>query len=385
MKMKRTLLILVLAILVIGFTPLAVRSSPPPIPMTVYGTVFIQRPGGLATAPGGLYVYAEFSNTTKISNATTDSDGSYALAVTGPPDGTSFDVWVQSVNITRLTLQYYGVLPLNLTVTDVEPPTITPISPTSGATVTSPVWINATLSDNLALDTTTLTLALNTTIITPTYNPATGLLYYQTGTLTSGLYTINITVMDLAQNLATRTWNFTIASTLPNLQLKRVSGWYWVSDTTITSVAAGDVDGDGSVEIVTGGYYYDGTRDVAQLSVWNGSTLALKQVLGWYWVGNTTINSVAIGDVDGDSHMEIVTGGWYYNGVNKIALLHVWNGTTLALKNVKVWSWVGDTCINSVAAGDVDGDGSVEIVTGGYYYDGTRDVAQLTVWTITSG
>ena len=33
---------------------------------------------------------------------------------------------------------------------------------------------------------------------------------------------------------------------------------------------------------------------------------------------------------------------------------------------------------------DVDGDGAVEIVTGGDYYDGTRRIAQLSVWTIAS-
>ena len=35
--------------------------------------------------------------------------------------------------------------------------------------------------------------------------------------------------------------------------------------------------------------------------------------------------------------------------------------------NVKTWYWTDDTIIKSVAAGDVDGDGNVEMVTGGYY------------------
>jgi hypothetical protein len=36
--------------------------------------------------------------------------------------------------------------------------------------------------------------------------------------------------------------------------------------------------------------------------------------------------------------------------------------------------------INSVAVGDVDGDSQVEIVTGGKYDDGVRDIAQLCIW-----
>ncbi len=44
--------------------------------------------------------------------------------------------------------------------------------------------------------------------------------------------------------------------------------WYWTSNTGIESVAIGDVNGDGNTEIVTGGYYNDGTRMNSQLCVW---------------------------------------------------------------------------------------------------------------------
>ena len=50
---------------------------------------------------------------------------------------------------------------------------------------------------------------------------------------------------------------------------------------------------------------------------------------------------------------------------------------TLALENVKAWYWTGNTVINSVAVGDVDGDGQVEIVTGGYYYDGVTQYCSI--------
>ena len=166
----------------------------------------------------------------------------------------------------------------------------------------------------------------------------------------------------------------------PTLAVQGSKTWYWTSATTINSVAVGDVNGDEQKETVTGGTFYDGTRNIAQLIVWNSSSLTPERLITWYWTANTTINSVALGDVDGDGQTEIVTGGSYFDGSRQIAQLCVWNGATLALENVKTWYWTGSTVINSVALGDVDNDGQVEIVTGGYYNDGVRNIAQLVVW-----
>lgn len=165
-----------------------------------------------------------------------------------------------------------------------------------------------------------------------------------------------------------------------SLTVKRLTTWYWTGNTNIMSVAAGDVDGDAQVEIVTGGYYNDSMRNVAQLVVWAGSDLSVKRLTTWYWTGNTEILSVAIGDVDADAQTEIVTGGIYNDSARNVAQLVVWNGANLAVDRLTTWCWTGNTAINSVALGDVDADGQTEIVTGGRYNDGTRDVAQLVVW-----
>ena len=161
---------------------------------------------------------------------------------------------------------------------------------------------------------------------------------------------------------------------------QNAASWFWTSDTNASAIATGDVNGDGKPEIVTVGWFNDGTRANAQLAVWNASTLALENVMTWFWGTGTQISSVAIGDVNGDGNMEIVTGGSYFDGTNWNSQLVVWNGQTLGLINVVTWHWTGDTEISSVAVANITGTTGLSIVTGGAYNDGTRWNAQLAVW-----
>lgn len=79
-----------------------------------------------------------------------------------------------------------------------------------------------------------------------------------------------------------------------------------------------DVDGDGKNEIVTSGisaasgsFYYTNKPEMAQLRVWkwDGTTLTLKQSNDWYIDEGATAWNVATGDVDRDGTVEIVTVG----------------------------------------------------------------------------
>lgn len=163
----------------------------------------------------------------------------------------------------------------------------------------------------------------------------------------------------------------------PEISIDGTQSWCWTDYTDVEAVCYGDVDDDGQPEIVSGGCFEFGK---AQLAVWDADTLAFENVCSWYWGGSTFIRSVAIGDVDADGDTEIITGGHFAVGSQYVAQLCVWNGETLELENVKVWQWTATTHINSIAVVDIDNDGSLEIITGGFYRDGTFANAQLCVW-----
>jgi len=158
------------------------------------------------------------------------------------------------------------------------------------------------------------------------------------------------------------------------------TSWFWISDTSITSVAFGDVNGDGQTEIVTAGYYNDGVRFNAQLTVWNAFTMVGQQVMNWYWTGDTQITSVALANITGGRGLDIITGGAFFDGARWNGQLAIWNGTTLAGEKVMNWYWTGDTMISSVAVANVSGGTGLDVIVGGAFFDGTRWNAQLTVW-----
>ena len=190
------------------------------------------------------------------------------------------------------------------------------------------------------------------------------------------------------------------------LSLSQSMEWGASAESYAYSVFANDLDGDGNVEIVTGGYDNDLTNSSGQLRVWswNGEQLSLKTNEEWRLVddvygvtisglpmGNTVINNVKIGDVDSDGVKEIITGGWAYDGEKFNGQLKIWNwdGNVFSLEKSHEWISEDITEIKSISLNDVDNDGDVEIVTCGLTsvygsFNNTEsepDHAQLRVWS----
>jgi fibronectin-binding autotransporter adhesin len=118
------------------------------------------------------------------------------------------------------------------------------------------------------------------------------------------------------------------------------------------TVAAGDVNGDGRADIVTGT-----TDSPNHVKVFDGSTLGLRASFFAY-PGAPIGVRVATGDVDGDGRADIITGA-----ASSATHVKVFRGTDLGLLR-SYFAYSGVAAGVWVAGGDVDGDGLAEVVTG---------------------
>lgn len=186
-----------------------------------------------------------------------------------------------------------------------------------------------------------------------------------------------------------------------NEEWRLVEGVYGVTisgnpmgNTIVNNVKVDDVDGDGTPEIVTGGWTYDGEKFNAQLRIWNwnGHALNLEKSFEWITEDITEVKAISLNDVDGDGNVDIVTSGLtsVYGSFKNVestpdaAQLRVWswNGNTLTLKQTKDWT-IGEGVVAwNVATGDVDEDGTVEIVTVGCMAESNLCDPDLRIWSI---
>jgi hypothetical protein len=125
-------------------------------------------------------------------------------------------------------------------------------------------------------------------------------------------------------------------------------------------VAAGDVNGDGLADIVTGA----GAGGGPNVRVFNGATSGFTSMLANFFAYPPTFRggvTVAAGDLNGDGRADIVTGAGPGGGPH----VQVFDGTNIlnVLKSFFAYdsSFTGGV---SVGCGDVNGDSKPDIVTG---------------------
>jgi uncharacterized protein YkwD len=121
-------------------------------------------------------------------------------------------------------------------------------------------------------------------------------------------------------------------------------------------LAVGDVNSDGRADIITGTGFGGGPL----VKVWNGSTGALIAGLYAYDTGFRGGVSVAAGDVNGDGRSDVVTGAGVGGGPH-VKVFDAGNGSLLRSSIAFDANFRGGV---SVAAGDLNGDGKDDVLVG---------------------
>lgn len=179
--------------------------------------------------------------------------------------------------------------------------------------------------------------------------------------------------------------------------LNRKTAVYWpnpleaVNETKFFGLAIGDVDNDGTNEIVTVGYRNSTSLGEqgfhGALTIWNvtGSDMILEARYEWMTGKETTWKSVAIEDVDGDGTLEIVITGDFLDKMlgHTCSMLKIctWDGTSLNWEASTQWYTYLDTYAVDIATGDLDSDGTPEIITIGYCEGAEGYNAQIRIWS----
>jgi parallel beta-helix repeat protein len=170
-----------------------------------------------------------------------------------------------------------------------------------------------------------------------------------------------------------RIYNYTSMT----LTVENTTYFYKNSITEIFGLDIGDVDRDGHPEIVTSGNWYDGTRDNLHVRVWNYSAnkLTLQHEYSDYIAGHASLLTVIVKDVDRDEEPEIIGVGFMNDGVldRGYRVVLDYNSSTGYFRKEAEKLWEKDDSVrdgdfsDAAKIADVDGNGALDLVSGGRY------------------
>lgn len=159
-----------------------------------------------------------------------------------------------------------------------------------------------------------------------------------------------------------------------NVTLKSEAKWPGL----LISLFAGDIDEDNTVEIITFSTSRSDTGNYGSIRIWHliNGDLTLQTEIDCNRLGA----AVFVGDADNDGENEIVS--VVQNVASDVPELVLWNyqDNTLTLDKTQLLDVADVTRANSVYVSDLDNDGKQEVVIGGYSDKLDESKGQLTIW-----
>jgi len=160
-----------------------------------------------------------------------------------------------------------------------------------------------------------------------------------------------------------------------SITTEHVERWATSDDTGgVERIATGDVDSDGDIEIITGGFTgVHGRLGELRIMTWDGNIFNLEHSETWNRNGNHHSPGVYVYDVDKDGTTEIITvGGYRIDTTTSVsrAQLQIWNWDGVNLSNECWWEDTPEgqpSWIYGMYPYDIDGDNDIELLLGGYY------------------
>jgi len=158
-------------------------------------------------------------------------------------------------------------------------------------------------------------------------------------------------------------------------------------ETRLYSGGVADLDGDGALELVAGGFSAEDKGHRSTLLVYRQSGDSWTPVTegGWDDGNGSTIRNVQIADVDGDGKLDIVVlgkvGSTSHEVKARLAVLDLDAGKLVKRAEIE-WQNGQYTHGYGLAIADLDGDKKPEIVTGGFQFDGTNETGYIRVWSM---
>jgi len=134
--------------------------------------------------------------------------------------------------------------------------------------------------------------------------------------------------------------------------------WTFDSDLDVAHVETADLNGDLIPDVIVGEYSSDYYGEISEVYAINGVT----GIELWHYTINDGIRSMTIGDINNDGIPDVIAGASYNSSSTPDGYVHAING----VNGAELWTYYIGATIQSVAIGDFNGDVYMDVACGDF-------------------